>query len=68
MVEKKDTRRDAWNFDYIGIKAFKRKDDRPDWERMSDDSMNKVLKTVILCIFAYGGYHFIIALIERFIG
>ncbi|MBJ33136.1 MAG: hypothetical protein CMC89_00255 [Flavobacteriaceae bacterium] len=45
-----------------------RKDDRPDWERMSDDSMNKVLKTVILCIFAYGGYHFIIALIERFSG
>ena len=67
MVEKKDTRRDAWNFDYIGIKAFKRKDDRPDWERMSDDGMNKILKLCICGIFAYGGYHVIIALYDRFV-
>tara|TARA_X000000368_G_scaffold119991_1_gene93968 strand:- start:1916 stop:2083 length:168 start_codon:yes stop_codon:yes gene_type:complete len=44
-----------------------RRDDRPDWERMSDDGMNKVLKTVILCIFAYGTYVLFIELIGRFL-
>jgi hypothetical protein len=43
-----------------------RRDDRPDWERMSDDSMNKVLKFCVTCVFAYGGYHVVIAIIERF--
>ena len=60
MVRQMKTLKNMW--------ADFRRDDRPDWERMSDDGMNKVLKTVILCIFAYGGYHFIIALIERFTG
>ena len=22
MIKKKDTRRDAWNFDYLGLKAY----------------------------------------------
>ena len=43
-----------------------RKDDRPHWEIMADDGMNKFLKFCIFCIFAYGTYHVIIALIERF--
>lgn len=45
-----------------------RKDDRPHWEVMADDGMNKFLKFCIFCIFAYGGYEVIIALIERFSG
>tara|TARA_B100001057_G_scaffold385316_1_gene392017 strand:- start:243 stop:386 length:144 start_codon:yes stop_codon:yes gene_type:complete len=45
---------------------FKRKDDRPDWERMSDDGMNKFLKFCITCIFLWMGYQTIVALIERF--
>ena len=42
-----------------------RKDDRPHWEVMADDGMNKFLK---FCIFAYGGIQVIVALIERFNG
>ena len=38
-------------------------DDRPDWEKMSNDGMNKFLIFLIFCIFAYG---FIYALIELF--
>ena len=64
-MTKKDTRRDAWNFDYLGMKAYF-KDDRPDWERMSDDGMNKFLKFCITCVFLFFGYHFVIALIDRF--
>tara|TARA_Y200000002_G_scaffold81778_1_gene64638 strand:- start:3369 stop:3566 length:198 start_codon:yes stop_codon:yes gene_type:complete len=63
---KKDTRRDAWNFDYIGIKAYFKKEDRPHWEVMADDGMNKFLKFCIACIFLYGGYQVIVALIDRF--
>tara|TARA_Y100001937_G_C7047224_1_gene297416 strand:- start:219 stop:380 length:162 start_codon:yes stop_codon:yes gene_type:complete len=44
------------------------KDDRPDWEKMSDDSMNKVLKFALFCIFAFFSYHFVIAVIDRFFG
>ncbi len=43
-----------------------RKDNRPHWEVMADDGMNKFLKFCIFCIFAYGTYHVVIALIERF--
>tara|TARA_B100000900_G_C20501700_1_gene684037 strand:+ start:82 stop:228 length:147 start_codon:yes stop_codon:yes gene_type:complete len=39
---------------------------RPYWEVMSDDSMNKVLKFVVFCIFAYGAYVVGIELINRF--
>ena len=44
-----------------------RKDDRPHWEVMADDGMNKFLKFVIFCIFTYGIVHVIIALYDRFI-
>jgi hypothetical protein len=47
---------------------FGRKDDRPEWEKMSDDGMNKFLKFVIFCVFAFFSYHFVIALIDRFFG
>ena len=42
-MSKQDTRRDAWNFDYIGPK----KDvtvKYHEWVYMADDQMNKVLK------------------------
>ena len=45
-----------------------RKDDRPHWEVMADDGMNKFLKFCIFCIFAFGSIQVIIALIERFSG
>ena len=44
-----------------------RKDDRPHWEIMADDSMNKTLKFALFCVFAYGFYEVILALIDRFI-
>ena len=47
------------------IKLFK-KEDRPHWEVMADDGMNKFLKFCIACIFLYGGYQVIVALIDRF--
>ena len=43
-----------------------RKDDRPHWEVMADDGMNKFLKFCIFCIFAYGTFQVVLALIERF--
>ena len=50
--------RDMWN-------AI-RKDDRPHWEVMADDGMNKFLVTLVLLFFAWVGYEFFIAAIERF--
>ena len=47
---------------------FGRPDNRPDWEKMSDDGMNKFLKFCIFCVFAFFSYHVIIALIDRFFG
>ena len=64
---KRDTRRDAWNFDYLGIKAYLKKDERPEWERMSDDGMNKALKFCIYCIFGYGAYVLVLELWSKFI-
>ena len=46
---------------------FGRKDTRPHWEVMSDDGMNKFLKFCITCIFLYGGYQVVLALIEKFL-
>ena len=43
-----------------------RKDDRPHWEIMADDGMNKFLKFCITCVFLYFGYQTVIALIDRF--
>ena len=45
-----------------------RKDDRPHWEVMADDGMNKFLKFCITCVFLYFGYEVVIALIDRFFG
>ena len=47
---------------------FGRPDNRPDWEKMSDDGMNKFLKFCIFCVFAFFTYHFIVACIDRFFG
>ena len=49
-----------------GKLMFGRKDDRPEWEKMSDDGMNKFLKFVLFCVFAFFSYHFLIAVIDRF--
>ena len=72
MNKKLDTRRDAWNYDYVGPKQEKPQDksdviaDVKDflfkpklyhhWVYAADDSMNKVLKTVVYCLFGYGFY------------
>ena len=45
-----------------------RKDDRPYWEQMADDGMNKFLKLCITCVFLYFGYVTLLALIDRFSG
>ena len=45
-----------------------RKDDRPYWEQMADDGMNKFLKFWITCVFLYFGYVTLLALIDRFSG
>ena len=45
---------------------FGRPDNRPDWEKMRDDGMNKFLKFCIFCVFAFFTYHFIVACIDRF--
>ena len=37
-----------------------REDNRPDWEKASDDFMNKFLKFCMLCIFLFGVYKFVI--------
>ena len=44
-----------------------RKDDRPHWEVMADDSMNKFLKFCISCVFLWMGYQVVVALWDRFI-
>ena len=40
---------------------------RPHWEAMADDSMNKVLKTVIISLYVYGAYCVIIELWSKFV-
>ena len=42
-----------------------RKDDRPHWEVMADDGMNKFLKFCIFCVFAYGTYVVVVELIAE---
>jgi hypothetical protein len=44
-----------------------RKDDRPHWEVMADDGMNKFLKFCITCVFLYFGYVTLIGLWDRFV-
>ena len=45
-----------------------RKADRPHWEQMSDDGMNKFLKFCITCVLLYFSYVTLLALIDRFSG
>ena len=66
MDKKQDTRRDAWNFDYIGPK--KNVTVYHHWVYASDDSMNKVLKTVIVLLYAYGFWCVVSELYVRFFG
>tara|TARA_B100001057_G_scaffold262389_1_gene262614 strand:+ start:298 stop:462 length:165 start_codon:yes stop_codon:yes gene_type:complete len=48
------------------IEYRRSKDTRPDWEKMSDDGMNKFLKFCITVVFFYMGLQVIDALIRRF--
>ena len=48
------------------MKLWKREDTRPEWEKMSDDGMNKFLKFCIVVVFFYLGIQVIDALIDRF--
>ena len=41
---------------------FSRKDDRPEWEKMSDDGMNKFLKFVL-----FGSKEMIFVFFENFL-
>ena len=58
IEHKSSVLRDMWN-------AI-RKDDRPHWEVMADDGMNKFLKFCITCVFLYFGYVTVLALWDRF--
>tara|TARA_Y100001949_G_scaffold139562_1_gene121431 strand:- start:1215 stop:1424 length:210 start_codon:yes stop_codon:yes gene_type:complete len=68
MTDKKDTRRDAWNFDYLGMRAYgtPREKKYHDWVYMADDSMNKVLKTVVIALHIYGLWVVLVALWEKY--
>ena len=68
LLKKQDTRRDAWNFDYIGIKAYKirQKKTQPHWVTMADDEFNKVLKTVVIALHLYGLFVFVKAVWEKY--
>tara|TARA_R100001440_G_scaffold26621_1_gene43559 strand:- start:516 stop:722 length:207 start_codon:yes stop_codon:yes gene_type:complete len=68
-MTKKDTRRDAWNFDYVGMKAYisPKENKYQDWVYMADDSMNKVLKTVVIALHVYGFWVVLVALWEKYI-
>ena len=41
-------------------------ENRPDWEKMSNDGMNKLLIFLIFCIFAYGFFNALIELFKKF--
>ena len=49
------------------IKSALKRKDRPHWEVMTDDGMNKTLKFVVFCIFAYGFGVVVIELWEKFV-
>ena len=67
-MTKRDTRRDAWNFDYVGIKAYISPKEKKyqDWVYMADDSMNKVLKSVVIALHVYGFWVVLVALWEKY--
>lgn len=58
----------SWQIEYNIRKSKKMAQPKKyhDWVYASDDSMNKFLKFCIYCVFAYGGYHVVIEIIERF--
>ena len=66
MNKKIDTRRDAWNFDYVGPK--KNVTVYHHWVHASDDSMNKTLKTAIYLLYGYAFYCVVVELYARFFG
>ena len=39
---------------------------KPYYVAMADDGMNKTLKFALFCVFAYGFYQVVVALIDRF--
>tara|TARA_B100000676_G_C17628455_1_gene605341 strand:- start:226 stop:402 length:177 start_codon:yes stop_codon:yes gene_type:complete len=57
-MKKNSVIKDMWT-------AF-RKDDRPHWEIMADDGMNKFLKFCVTCLFAYGFYVVVVELLRKF--
>ena len=65
MNKKLDTRRDAWNFDYIGPK--KNVTVYHHWVYAADDSMNKTLKLAIYCLYGYGFYSVLMELISTYL-
>ena len=69
MIDKKDTRRDAWNFDYLGAKAYGKPTPRKyhDWVYMADDQMNHVLKYIIILVYSCAAIAIISDLIKRFV-
>lgn len=58
IEHKSSVLRDMWN-------AI-RKDDRPHWEVMADDGMNKFLKFCITCVLLYFGYVAVLGVIDKF--
>ena len=64
MNKKLDTRRDAWNFDYVGPK--KNVTVYHHWVYMADDSMNKTLKFAVYCLYGYAAYVVAVELIDKF--
>ena len=65
MNKKLDTRRDAWNFDYIGPK--KNVTVYHHWVYAADDSMNKTLKFTVYCLYGYGFYCVVMELISTYL-
>ena len=49
------------------MKFWKREDTRPEWEKMSDDGMNKFLKFCLAIVLFYFGVVTIEALWDRFV-
>ena len=49
------------------MKFWKREDTRPEWEKMSDDGMNKFLKFCLAVVLFYFGVVTIEALWDRFV-
>ena len=42
--------------------------DRPDWEKMSNDGMNKFIVFLVISVFAYGSIYALIELFKKFFG